>query len=394
MTTVNGNQPPSIFTNTLQVLPELSQESLEIAQREQLKAEAGNAGLASLNKEVKSAQRAELQVPSADTETGDFYETITLALSKMAGLMGDMADTIQVELQFKQYEIKQLLKDKLKTIEENQERLEEQVEARKAFENQKRRSGVFGSVMNFTFAAAEIVSGALLVVGGVVSGNPALIAGGTCLIAAGSLEIAAEVVKLTGGSAELEGKLRDAALGLMIAGIVMGTCGAGTGLAGGAAAAKAGAKEGAERALREGVEEGAERAAREGAEASAERGAKEGAKATTSKSTKYVKSSTGTFVASATVQNAGNAGMKIYDAKIQRDYDRREAELEFDIQRLQARLEAVIAKQEFVNQLIQLLKEQWCRAIVSPVESAIKVLNGAIQDRGAANTRIAASFSV
>ncbi|WP_226648334.1 type III secretion system translocon subunit SctE [Microbulbifer variabilis] len=434
---------------------DLSQQSLEIAQREKLKIEMGSLAPVAKSAIAGNTQHVELDMPETDENKGSFYSTLTDALSRLAGLMGDMADTVQFELQFKRQEIKRVLEEKLRDIQKNVELEQERKNNIEELEKQKKVQKIFGAVCNFFMGAAEVVAGASMVVGGVFSLNPALIAGGVCIAAAGAVEVAEGAVRLANGSEEAISRLTRANNGLLVVGVALVSFGAAAPAAGAMVGAKKGAKkgveegvesavkkgmkEGAEKGVKEGlekgvkqglengVEEGAEKGMEEGAikgvkkgiEKGGENGAEKGAKETTeitskesieksakesvqeatkeaSKATanKYVDRGIRVAATSATISSAANGAKAIHTAIKQKEHDYREAELENDIKALQARLESIEAKQEFINKLIQLLQEQWTRAIISPVQDAVKVLNNAIQDRAGVNVRIAVSHSI
>jgi len=389
-----GNLSNSGLANAT-ALPELAEESLAIARQEQAREILADQSLKNLSEKLKNGtELVALDAPQASNDDGDFYSTMISALSRLAGLLGDMADSTIVELQFKRDEIKQLLKDKIATIEENETRRQEAIEARKEMEAHKKRAGVFGSFMNFVFAAAEIIGGAFVLAGGIISANPALIAGGASLMAAGALEVTAEIMTLTGGNEDTADKLRMAADGLLIAGIVLSSFGAASAAAPALAAAKRGAKEGVKEGAEKVVKETVEKAVKEGAEKLAKEAGETAAEKSSKRGLVYAARGGQTMVKGAAVAGAGNKSYEMYMTFKQHEYDVRQVELEAEIAELGAELEANVAKQEFINQLIQLLQEQWTRAVAGPIEEALKTLNGAIQDRGGVSKRIAASFSV
>ncbi|WP_445361824.1 type III secretion system translocon subunit SctE [Microbulbifer sp. EKSA005] len=390
---------------------DLSQQSLEIAQREKFKMEMGSLVPVARSTIGGNAQRVELDVPEVGQNEGNFYGTLTGALARLAGLMGDMADTIQFELQFKRQEIKKILEDKLRDIQENAELEQERKKNEEELAKQKKIQKICGAVCNFFMGAAEMVAGACMVVAGAVSLNPAMIAGGVCLAAAGAVEVAEGAVRLANGSEEMISRLSNASTGLLVAGVAFVTFGAAAPAAGAMVGAKKGVKKGVEegvesvveKGVKEGAEKGAkeitEKASKEGAEKGAEEVAEDVAKDTTKEASqkiakKFVDRGIKTAATSGSVAVAGNGAKEIYTSIKQNDYDKREAELDNEIKALQARLEAVEAKQEFINKLVQLLQEQWTRAIISPVQDAVKVLNNAIQDRAGVNMRISASHGV
>ncbi|WP_413662028.1 type III secretion system translocon subunit SctE [Microbulbifer sp. CNSA002] len=386
---------------------DLSQQSLEIAQREKSKLEMGALAPIARSAVVGNSQQVELDIPDSDEDKGSFYSTLTDALSRLAGLMGDMADTVQFELQFKRQEIKRVLEEKLRDIKENAELEQERKKNEEELARQKKILKICGAVCNFFMGAAEMVAGACMVVAGVVSLNPALIAGGVCLAAAGAVEVTEGAVRLANGSEEMISRLSNASTGLMVAGVALVTFGAAAPAASAMVGAKKGIKEGAEKgvesAVKKGVKEGAEKGATEAAEKtgkqSIEKSAKESVQDTAEEAGKTMAEKfrdRGIQVAatSGSIAVAGNGAKEIYAAIKQKGYEQREAELDNEIKALQARLEGIEAKQEFINKLIQLLQEQWTRAIISPVQDAVKVLNNAIQDRAGVNMRIAASHGV
>ena len=341
-----------------------------------------------------------LDMPGVNTSTAEytgFFNMITNTLAELSGLLGDMADSLQVDLQFKQTEAKRLLKEKLQAIEQREQRRQEAIAAEQEMQAHRKKAGIFGSIMNFMFAAAEVFAGAAMIVGGALSANPALIAGGSMLVAAGALDVAAEVLKLQGGNEKTIEKLEYAAMGLMISGIVIGSIGAASAaapaMAGLKAGAKAAVKKGAKAALKAG-KEAAEKATKE----AAEKATKEAAEATVNKSSKqFLEKTYKTLYKNAallaTATELGNKAYSIYMTTQERDYEVRAAQLEADIAELHAKFEETIANQTLVNQMIQLLMEQWTRALAGPVQEALKILNETIQDHGNTSRRIAASFS-
>ncbi|VUD69228.1 Secreted effector protein SseC [Thalassocella blandensis] len=381
-----GNLTP-IHTTTAksgESMSDVVEESLNVALQEQAREFIRDQSLTELTKKIKSnPNNVPLEEPEYKGKGGDYYQVMVLALSRMAGLMGDMADSTQIELQFKREEIKQLLKDKLESIEQKEERRQQRIAAEKALEEQKKHAGIWGSVMSFVFAAAEIIGGAFVTAAGVISGNPVLIAGGASLIAAGSLEIAAEVMTLTGGNEDTINKMKMAAMGLMAVGLALSTFGAASAGATGAMVGKKAAQEGAEAAVKKGTKEATEAAAKkaskEATESAVERNMKYGAEA---------------FTVGHVTSNVGNSVAQTYLAVKQNQYDKRAADLQHDIEVLQAELDATIEKQEYINKLIQIIQEHWTRAMLGPVDEAMKILNSAIQDHGGVSRRIAASFGV
>lgn len=372
------------------LLPELAEDSLAIAQQAQVQTLVREKNLSqSIN---NTTQLVALEPPKIEKNSGDFYTTMTLALSRLAGVLGDMADGIIVELQFKRDEIKQLLKDKLETIAENEQRRKDAIAAKEAMEANKKRSGIFGSVMNFVFAGAEVLGGIAIIVGGALTANLGLIAGGVSLIAAGALEIAAEVITLTTGKEDVANRLSSAAIGFLVAGIVMSTYGAGA-----AAAAAITTK----KAVKEGAEFGAETVVKQGGKKIAIETGEKVAKESVEKASDdalvagyAVKDGGRVLSYGATISGVGNKGYKVYMAIQEKNYKYRAAEIEQEIAELGATLDAVMQEQEYVNKLIQLLQEQWTRAIAGPIEEAMKTLNESIKERAGVSRRIAASMGV
>ncbi len=280
-----NNVPPTLTDTTYTA--DLTNQVLEIAKAEQAKEMLVDLELTTLKESVKSSSQTVVLDPPKSTISdessgeslskmkGDFFDAMIVAMTELAALMGDMADSILVELQFKKTQTKQLLEEKLIAIKEREEQRLAIAEMEKARADSKRKGGIFSSAVSFAFAAAEVVGGAALIATGTVTGQPALIAGGTMLVAAGALEIAAEVVSITGGSDKTAENLRQAAMGLMILGMATATYGTMSGTATAVSASKKALQEGSEALAKKTLKNTSDKMSKEIAETATEKMAKD-----------------------------------------------------------------------------------------------------------------------
>ncbi|GLS24663.1 type III secretion system translocon subunit SctE [Marinibactrum halimedae] len=140
---------------------------------------------------LKNTPSVELDPPEVSTSSGEFYDTIIIALSRLSGLLGDMADSTLIDLQFNREEIKRLLKEKLLNAEASEKRRVEQEKAEERAIKRENELGFWSKVADFAFGAFEYVTGLATMVKGVFTLNPADIAAGASLAVAGLLEMSA-----------------------------------------------------------------------------------------------------------------------------------------------------------------------------------------------------------
>ncbi|WP_144393329.1 type III secretion system translocon subunit SctE [Pleionea sediminis] len=185
-------------------------------------------------------------------ERGRLNEVLIIALTNLSENMEAFAESIEQQLGTKRKAMKALLERKLRESNEVEQRRREAYEAQQALKERQEKSK-FGRALGFIFPAVTAIGGAITLAAGVLTCQPALIAGGAALVASGACEIAAEVINMTGGDAQLESTLRNASTGLLVAGIVLSSYGAGTAAAGAAAGAKKGAQEATEQVAKKGL---------------------------------------------------------------------------------------------------------------------------------------------
>ncbi|NVK57411.1 MAG: hypothetical protein HWE26_17550 [Alteromonadaceae bacterium] len=464
----------------------LAAESLEIAEQNRAR-DVHQASSVTFDPNTQSANlKPALDKPQP--VLGGFYESLITALASLAGVMGEVTDSMRIELNFKRVQMRNLLQDKLRDIDAIAERKAMAIKAEREMVEAKERQGIFGRVINFAFAAGEMIGGVATLAAGVISGQPSLIAGGAMLVAAGAMEMVAEVVDMTGGSHTAVKALKGAAAGALIIGIGLTTYGAGSAAAT-TFVAKKGAREVSRTAAKNAAKEAAEKASQEGgaallkhniksailkpgklagefrgkvADVSSELIAKQ-AKKITSKVDDITSRIFGESVEKATQRTLDEAAattarladdigqralnntdnlliraqangakraaseasekaakhaddiqqrtMDMYESSVKnmktagkvmavmagaagtatgayggalkfesRDNQQRMNEIEAEIAVLQAALEEVSQRQDYINKLIQLIQEYAARSVSEPVNNTLRIINDVIQD--------------